>query len=74
MPNQKITADLKFKTNYMIPQLIWIAIAVLGLGVHAALHGQPKEGKVNFLIALLRFAVAAVLLYYGGFFNPLLNR
>lgn len=51
------------------PQLIFIALLVLGTGVSLAKHGQPKEGRHNFTLAVLSDAIVIGLLYWGGFFS-----
>lgn len=58
----------------MIPQLIWIALAFWGLLLHAHKHGKPKTGRHNFVYPFLATIIVVLLLYYGGFFNPLLHR
>lgn len=52
------------------PQLIWIAVALLGLGVHIAKHGQTDTVTYSGWEQLLRIALIAALLSWGGFFTP----
>lgn len=52
------------------PQIIWIVLALLGLGIHIAKHGQPNPrtyGAWSFLISRIIFAA---LLAWNGFFSP----
>ncbi|WP_159452557.1 hypothetical protein [Pedobacter nyackensis] len=58
----------------MIPQLIWFALAFIGLGINIVQHGKPKTGKHDAWTQVCALVIGAVILYYGGFFNPLLNR
>lgn len=57
----------------MIPQLIYLALTVLGLGLHVAKHGEPKENKYNVLRYLFNSIVTITILYYGHFFDPILK-
>ena len=52
-----------------IPQVIVIGIMGLGLGVAAAKHDKPREGKHNVVMTLFALAVEGGLLYWGGFFS-----
>lgn len=51
-----------------IPQIIWLVINILGLGIHLAKHGEPRDGKYNFFVALFVVAIDIILLKFGGFF------
>ena len=51
------------------PQIIYIALCCLNLGIHLAKHDQPRADKFSFFGALLSNSIAAGLLYWGGFFN-----
>lgn len=50
------------------PQIVWIFLVALGLGVQIAKHGQPQSpyhaGK-----SLVGCAISVGLLYWGGFFH-----
>lgn len=50
------------------PQLVWLALVMIGLGVDVARHGQPKTGKYNFWSSLAAIPIAIAILYFGGFF------
>ena len=50
------------------PQGIWIAFAVLGLIIGAALDGEPRTGKHKFAPSLVSIGLTFGLLYWGGFF------
>lgn len=52
-----------------IPQIIWIVLTMLGLGIYLAKHGKKKEDNYNFWSALLGVILNCILLYYGGFFG-----
>lgn len=51
------------------PQIIWIVLLALGLGISIQQHGQPKTGHHNFGVSLLGAALSAGILYWGGFFT-----
>jgi hypothetical protein len=57
----------------MAPQLIYLALMVLGLGVSLAKHGEPRS-PMNAGTHILGLAIAISLLWWGGFFDPLLVR
>jgi hypothetical protein len=50
------------------PQITWVVLTLLGLGLALGKHGQSK-GDYSFWESLLNTAIAAWLLYYGGFFG-----
>jgi len=47
------------------PQIAFITLTCLGLGINMAQHGKPKEGNENFFTSL----IARGILYWGGFFS-----
>lgn len=54
------------------PQITWIVLAALTCGVALARHGQLKTGfdaRYSFPATLFGTALAAVLLWCGGFFG-----
>lgn len=51
------------------PQITYIAIACLGLGLMLALHGTPRKGKHNFWVSLVSTFLMIFILYKGGFFG-----
>lgn len=52
------------------PQVIWISLALMGLGFSIAQHGQPTELAYNGWRKLIQIAIMAALLAWGGFFSP----
>jgi len=64
----------QIKNRNMIPQLIYIALVLVSFGINLAEHGKPRTGKYNAWISFFSLIIAMTILYYGGFFNPLLNR
>lgn len=52
-----------------IPQIIWIVLVIMGLGVEMAQHGKPRTGKHNFWTMLISFGLSIWILYAGGFFG-----
>ena len=53
----------------MIYAIIILVLIVLGVGIELAKHGEPKEGKYNFWLALCVAALEIWLLYKAGLFN-----
>lgn len=51
------------------PQLIYLALLVLGAGMELARHGQPKTGEHNVITTLIASAIILALLAWGGFFR-----
>lgn len=52
-----------------IPQICYIVIIALGLGITLAKHGEPKEDNYNFFTALFGAFIQVGLLILGGFFK-----
>ena len=52
-----------------IPQIIMIVIYGIGLGIHLAKNGEPREDKYSFGIELIAVICEVGLLYWGGFFS-----
>ena len=53
------------------PQLLILALLLVGTGVQLAKHGEPRGGKHSFWVALISDAILIGLLYWGGFFTKL---
>ena len=53
----------------MIPQIIYLVMSLLGLGVIIERHGKPKTGNNNVWMDLLATIIIYSLLYSGGFFD-----
>lgn len=51
------------------PQIVWSVLALLGLGVALARHGQQRTDKHNFWSQLAACVLGAWLLWSGGFFS-----
>lgn len=51
------------------PQITWLALSLLGLGIYLARHGKPREDFYNFWLGLFATLLNAGILYAGGFFN-----
>lgn len=51
------------------PQITWIVLAAMGIGLHIAFHGKPRVGNHSAGPKILRVAATALLLYCGGFFS-----
>lgn len=53
-----------------IPEIIWIALNFMGLGIALVKHGQSRNGeRYNFWISGLALVINVALLWWGGFFD-----
>ena len=52
------------------PQVIWIVLVLLGLGIHIAKNGEPNPTTYSAWRQLFYIALTAALLSWGGFFSP----
>lgn len=57
----------------MTPQMIYIILAAMSLGINLVRHGQDKEGKESFWVHLIAATITFSLLYWGGFFDVFLG-
>jgi len=53
----------------MIPQIIYIIIAITGLCLVAYRHGKPREENWNFWVELIAILIQAGIMFWGGFFD-----
>lgn len=51
-----------WKMKVGIPQMIYLALMFLVLGIDLCQHGKPKEGKHNFGVGLISTALMLYLL------------
>lgn len=51
------------------PQITYIVLTTLGIGLVLAKHGQPRTEKYNVWWSLIGTAMVLPILYYGGFFT-----
>ncbi|MEO8118018.1 MAG: transglycosylase SLT domain-containing protein, partial [Rhodoferax sp.] len=51
------------------PQITWIVLAALSLGVVLAKNGQPRISRHSVFSTLIEIAIFGTLLWYGGFFG-----
>lgn len=52
----------------MLPQIIFISLAILELGLFMAKHGDRRE-NYNFFVKIFDALIMFALLYWGGFFD-----
>ena len=52
----------------MWPQIIWIILLLIGVGIHLAKHGERRLDDYNIILYLISSAISFALLYFGGFF------
>lgn len=53
----------------MIPQFILLALMCLGLGIHLAKDGEPRNDNYSFILATTVAFINLLLLWLGGFFD-----
>lgn len=51
------------------PQLTWLCLMLVGLGIILAKHGEREDGRYNVYRTGAITLGLAVILYYGGFFT-----
>lgn len=51
------------------PQIVYIVLVLLGLGIDFQRHGEPRTGKHNAWISLVANVLFFAVLWYGGFFK-----
>lgn len=56
----------------MAPQIILIAMFSADLGITIAMHGKPRD-KFNALTTLIAIMIHFTILYFGGFWEPLIK-
>ena len=52
-----------------IPQIIWLVLAVLSVGIALAKNGERKKENYSFFTALIATIIEIIILSYGGFFK-----
>ena len=53
----------------MWPQIIYLSLILLGLGLQIDRHGKPKDGTHNIWVDLFSTGLIMLILYWGGFFD-----
>lgn len=56
----------------MLPQLIYLGLIILALGLHIGVHGQ-RQPKYNAWTQLVSSIISVSILYWGGFFDCFFN-
>lgn len=54
--------------RFELPQIIWIALWAMNLGINACKHGEQTNGKYNFFVASISAGINVWILSAGGFF------
>ena len=55
----------------MAPIIIYFIILVIGLCSEIQRHGQPKSGHYDATHVVIGITIQILLMYWGGFFDPL---
>lgn len=50
------------------PQITFLALTMMGLGMNLALHGKSR-GEYNFFGSIFNTAIVLSILWWGGFFG-----
>lgn len=53
------------------PQIIWIVLMAMRLGVFVVMHGKPRTEKFSVWQQTFQIGSMFLLLWWGGFFSPL---
>jgi hypothetical protein len=69
LKNHVILKIKENKMNLQWPQLTYLALVALRLGISLAQHGQFKTEKHSFFTQLVGASLGLFLLYQGGFFK-----
>jgi len=56
----------------MIPQLLFVIIIAMSIGIALAKHGKPSP-KYNFWLTLLASAIWYAIAWSGGFFDGIIK-
>lgn len=57
----------------MIPQLIYIALIIVGLTIHLVKHGEKRTDSYNVFIHAFGIGLTLWILHSGGFFDVMLQ-
>lgn len=52
-----------------LPQIIFLALYAVNIGINIGKHGEPRESKYNAWGTLIASAIAILILAWGGFFT-----
>lgn len=50
------------------PQIVWLTLVLIGLGMSLEQHGKPRTGRHNVWLSLFGGGVGFWIVYGGGFF------
>lgn len=58
--------------NFQAPQIIYICLLAMGIGISMSRHGDPKTGTHSVWSTIFATTIVVAILYWGGFFggNP----
>lgn len=51
------------------PQIVWIALSAMGLGISLIKHGEQRKSNYNFWVTLISLGFEMLILWKGGFFG-----
>lgn len=57
----------------MWPQYVYFALFLYAIFASAFLHGKKRQGDYSFPTFFIAALIQIIILYYGGFFDPLIQ-
>lgn len=51
------------------PQIIYVVLIALSLGIHLARHGEPRNARFSIWSGLVNASASIGLVWWGGFFG-----
>jgi len=51
------------------PQIIYLVVSCLALGINIAKHGEPKNENYSAITSFIGAILTLALMYWGGFFT-----
>lgn len=60
--------------TYIVALFILLFLHCLVVGIHLAKHGEEREGRYNFILALIAFILTILLYYMVGMFDPIFSQ
>ena len=58
----------------MTAQIVYLVLLVFTLCDAAYRHGKPRTGRRNFIIDFIALFLQFILMYWGGFFDVIINK
>lgn len=69
MSKQSEKGEVEQVIQLGIPQIIYLALSLVSVGIAITVHGEPKTGNHDALVTIISTVMMYTLLYWGGFFG-----